>query len=66
MLATIDLDNQALLKADEIKDLALERHLTTKLELCKAPIAKQAPHRGLRIGRLATHVFRKIADVACC
>src|SRR4029077_5885152 len=62
VLAAVDFDDDPLFEANEIKNKVLKGDLATKLEKRKAPVAKQSPHGGLGVGRLATHLFCKTAN----
>jgi len=63
MLTAVDLDDKALLEADEIENVVSEWDLTTKFEGSETPVAKESPHRGFRIGRLTTHLLCKTAEL---
>lgn len=55
MLTAIDLNNETLLEADKIKNIALEWDLSAKLEVSELPMTQQPPHRGFRVSRFLSH-----------
>ena len=62
VLTTIDFDNDAFFKANEIENKVLKRDLATKFEERNASIAEQAPHGCFGVGRLTAHLLCEIAD----
>jgi len=62
MLTAVDLDDGAFLKANEVEDEILKRHLPAKLVSCEPPIAEQPPHRCFRLSGLAAHALCELAD----
>ena len=62
MLTSIDLDDQARFKANEVDNKVLEGNLSAKLELRESPIAQQTPHRLLGVSGFAAHVLCEVAD----
>jgi hypothetical protein len=62
MLASIDLDHKALLEADKIENVILERDLPPKLECGKPTVSQQAPHCGFGIRWFVPHILRKLAE----
>jgi len=62
MLTSVDFNNEALLKADEIKKKARKRDLTAKFEIREAIVAQQFPHTRFGVGGLSPHFLCEIAD----
>jgi hypothetical protein len=61
VLTAVDLDHQALLKADEVENVGVERDLPAKLESGELPVPEQAPHCRFRIRRFVPHILRELA-----
>jgi len=62
VLATVDFNDEALLKANEVENIALKRHLPTEFEEIQTTIPQQLPHCRFSVGRLTAHLFCEIAD----
>ena len=62
MLATVDLDDDPLFKANEIENKVLKWDLPAKFEEREPSIAQQSPHGCFSVGRLAAHLLCEIAD----
>jgi hypothetical protein len=62
VLATVDFNDEALLKANEVENIALKRHLPTEFEEIQTTIPQQSPHCRFSLGRLTAHLFCEIAD----
>jgi hypothetical protein len=62
VLTTIDFDDDAPFKANEVENKALKGDLPTKFEKHETPIAEQSPHGSFSVGRLAAHLLCEIAD----
>ncbi|CCE08539.1 hypothetical protein BRAS3843_2770021 [Bradyrhizobium sp. STM 3843] len=62
MLAAVNLDDQALLKANEIENEVLHGCLTAKLVSLKSAITEQTPHDGLCLSRLTSHRLGEAAS----
>jgi hypothetical protein len=62
VLTAIDLNDEALFKANEIENEAMKWDLPAKFEERESPIAKQSPHGRFRVGRFAAHLSCKTAD----
>ena len=60
MLAAVELDDELLLEADEVHDVASELLLPAELEAAEAAVAQQAPHPPLGFRRLAPHLARPV------
>jgi hypothetical protein len=66
VLTTIDFNDEALLEANEIENIALERHLPAEFEKLQPSIAQQSPHGGFGVRRLMAHLLCEIADALRC
>ena len=55
MLATIGFNDQPGRKADEVRNIRPDRHLTAKLEIGQPAVAEQVPKLCLSFSRLAPH-----------
>jgi hypothetical protein len=62
VLTSVDLDDEALLEADEVENVAFERNLPSKLVGGQSTIPEQAPHGGFCIRRFVPHVLRELAE----
>ena len=62
VLTAIDLDDDALFKANEVKNKVLKGDLPAKFEELKPSVAKQSPHGCFSVGRLAAHLLCETAD----
>src|SRR3954469_16076358 len=60
VLAAVELDDELLLEADEVDDVASELLLPAELEAAEAAVAQQAPHPPLGFRRLAPHLARPV------
>ena len=62
VLTAIDLDDDALFKANEVENEVLKRDLAAKFEKRKPSIPEQTPHGCFGVCRFATHLLCKISD----
>jgi hypothetical protein len=53
VLASIDLDDDARIEADKIKDESLKRKLPPEFQAWQTPAAQEAPHGCFGMGRCA-------------
>jgi hypothetical protein len=58
VLAAVDLDDNPLLKADEIENEISERHLTPKLQIGETAAPQNLPYDRFGVGGITTHSAR--------
>jgi hypothetical protein len=61
MLTSVDLNDEPLLKADEIENIASNRHLSAELTIGQPAVPQQFPRRAFRRGLTGTHSFSEPA-----
>jgi hypothetical protein len=62
VLTAVDLNNEALLEANEIENEVLKGDLSTKFKEREPPVPEQSPHCCFSVGRLVTHRLCEFAD----
>ena len=55
MLAAVDFDDQPRLEADEVEDVAVERHLALEFQAFELLVAESLPQDVLGLGRVGPH-----------
>jgi hypothetical protein len=62
VLPTVDLDDQPCIEADEIKDVAVKRHLSPELGAGELAVAEGTPEYGFGRGGVGAHLARPSSD----
>jgi hypothetical protein len=62
VLAAVDLDHKASLKAHKVQNEILKRNLAPKFYFLEPAVTQYSPHRGFGISRVATHRSRILAN----
>lgn len=65
MLATIDFNDELLLEANKIENVALERNLSAEFEMGELPMTQKLPHGEFCIRRFVPHAPCKAASGFC-
>jgi len=58
MLAAVDLDDKPVLETNEIQNVVSKRDLSSKFQLCQAPVAQQKPHLKFGVGEIMAQMTR--------